>query len=325
MYYENKRISNSDITFFENNGPELFYEYKFNRAVNDNAAKESYYINGDLLHTMILEEHRLLEKFYVSDAVVPTGKLADFVRLKANYIKMGNTVEEAIKNAHLASDLQYTLDTTLKKAEDSVYKAYSEAIANCQPNASIVSLEDYTRAEKCLNKLKDYKVSRDLLFNIENDNKETINEFEIYHDIHHCQNLEAKCKLDRVIIDHENKTAIIVDFKTTSSLAFFNRSYYKYKYYRQLAYYRWGLRKYLFDKYFTEYTVVCKIVAMELSKNMPLKVFTVSETDLVQGENELITLISTMHWHLVNDVWVDKNLYEGESIVLNIFKNDQEK
>jgi hypothetical protein len=213
----------------------------------------------------------------------------------------------------------------LKKAEDPVYKAYGEAITASWPSTSIISKEDYTRAETCLNKLKNYKVSSDLLFNTEGDKRETINEFEIYHTISQYDNLEAKCKLDRVIIDHENKCATIVDFKTTSSLAFFNKSYYKYKYYRQLAYYRWGLRKYIFDTQFTDYKIICKIVAMELSKIMPLKVFTVSEADLVQGENELITLISTIKWHLANNVWVDKNLYEGESIVLNIFKNDQEK
>jgi hypothetical protein len=66
----------------------------------------------------------------------------------------------------------------------------------------------------------------------------------------------CKAELDKVIIDHQNKTVSPIDLKTTSDNPYnFNYSFFKYGYHVQSAWYTEALRQWLVSKSLISYTI----------------------------------------------------------------------
>ena len=104
----------------------------------------------------------------------------------------------------------------------------------------IITESEYAKAVNCVMALRNDKYTSKYCQKKSNDpNIEIINKYIIefrYHD------LDFKGELDRVIIDHKNKTITPIDFKTTSkSVLNFEKDFWYYRYDFQAAVYTWGL------------------------------------------------------------------------------------
>lgn len=322
MYREHENISNSDIKAYEKLGPEIFYLVKYEGKQLDGYNPDAnHFILGDALHTLALEEHLYKDKFVVVDSKVPSGKIAEFVKVLAETELGGEEVN--LEEIRKKVDLKYSVDRILKEINTEEMIAYKNNLLSRPLGAKIISVDDNKLVLDTLDALKKYKLSNDLLFKI-NENEEYHNEFEIYSTLH-CYGIpfKAKGKLDRAIINKKEKKAIIIDIKTTESIAFFQYSYTKLKYYRQLAYYKRLLDAYLYEPGMSEsYNITCIIIAVEMRSYPVIRVFEVGKRDLSKGDDELNVLCNKLNWHIQSNVWTDRSNYEGEHILLNIYENE---
>lgn len=118
--------------------------------------------------------------------------------------------------------------------------------------------------------------------------------------------LACKSLLDRAIISPLNKTALIVDFKTTSSpVGMYKYSFMKYRTYRQMAFYKQALACYLKEQYpdINDWNIDVYIVAAETTGLFEVAVYGLSKQCLYEGQLEYEDLLKRITFHTLHDNW----------------------
>ena len=242
-YYDVKRVSASSLSWFEHS------PYYFRSMIDKEIDEETkhYYVEGDKIHKFILEPDNY--KYTVLDYDTPVSKQKQFLDKIANYKKSKLTddkILKAYKEIYVAKGKDNEL---LSKANQLItkYKNYIHYHRIKHIYDFIWSTSENQYMENLKSQIYNHKAARNLLQHISSNelgNVVEMNEYEIYwvHDT----GIECKSKLDRLIIDYTNKSAYIIDLKTTSSLHDFDKhSFIKFKYYRQMAFYRQALKWFL--------------------------------------------------------------------------------
>lgn len=103
-----------------------------------------------------------------------------------------------------------------------------------------VSGVDYRTALLCYTSISEHKKANTLLLkNINNKMIESLTEYPVYFKY---KEMDFKALIDKVIINHKLQKITLLDFKTTSEyLKDFHKSFRKYDYDRQLAFYKFAL------------------------------------------------------------------------------------
>jgi len=164
-------------------------------------------------------------------------------------------------------------------------------------------------------------------------NIEYYSEYEIYFDyskiVNSIVSIPAKAKIDRIIIDHENKKVIICDLKTTSTnINYFAGFYYsgklmglgsyqKYRYYRQAKFYLDAIQCSDLAHKINGYTVECKLIVVETVDPFECKVLPISNAYLLQGGTEIELLIQKYLYHKANNTWKDDKFTIPDVIFTN--------
>jgi hypothetical protein len=180
--------------------------------------------------------------------------------------------------------------------------------------------------KSCIESLKKHEIANKYLFEKnEFADIEYFNELEIYWKEHVNVGTEkdpiwtmvdCKSMLDRVIIDHDNRTIKIPDIKSTSKpKSQFQESFEYYRYYRQHAFQRRALKVWLesrtdrkvniilFDKV-DSYNVVVETIEPYQVGVVPLSHFWLKE-----GKKEFAALLQRVAWHQYYNIW-DKSMEE---------------
>ena len=137
---------------------------------------------------------------------------------------------------------------------------------------------------------------------------EILSEYEILFDIEansyqgESELFECKAKIDRLIVDHKSKTYRIIDLKSTSGLLeMFTDSVKRYKYHRQLAFYREAVRQKLPGNY-TEEGVY--ILALETTGYCRARLFLLDTDTLQAGTNDYQNLLKRISYHTATFNWI---------------------
>lgn len=137
---------------------------------------------------------------------------------------------------------------------------------------------------------------------------EILSEYEILFDLKAMSYMdepeifECKAKIDRLILDHNMKTYRIIDLKSTSSpLESFTESVKRYKYYRQLAFYRKAVKQILPD-YYAEDGIF--ILALETTGYCRSRLFLLDKKTLSNGEHDYNDLIKRVSYHEKTLNWI---------------------
>ena len=300
-YFDRKAVSNSGISNInpdQGGSPAKYKSVVLDREVSlDTPSLE----NGKLIHLYVEDP----DAFIVADVVKPTSMLAEWVE-EVHYHLV--TTEELIfaENEHLRDIAFESRGDRYKstKHEDKVWLKFQEGFDYLKflirGNGKIaLTLSQKEVIDNCVASLHWNKLSHSLLFDSQLMSTE-MNELAIYWDevvyLPQNVNVQLKCKglLDRVIIVEEEKKATLVDLKTTGKpLANFQNSFDYYRYYRQMAWYKHALLKYIADFYGDNigWEIDVYIVAVETSYLHECKVFSVSEAYLEKGKVEYAKLI----------------------------------
>ena len=316
-YYGREEISNSDLGELKLS-PRRFVMRKEREMQTKSAALEL----GTLIHKYTLEP----ADFIIADVAPVSGKMGEYIRA---YFELEKSGMEEDKIPDLAyAHAQYkpshskpeTILKSFKKKQENV--DFYEFLKKADGKIAL-SPKDKQIIEGCNMALRSHVVSNKLLFTDPEGNVETFNEKEIYFNQH---DVDCKSKLDRIIVDHDNKTVTIADLKTTSSNIYgeckpigtntgvlirdwhvtgFMYSCLQYSYHRQLAFYINAVQA-----EYPDYTVESFIIAVDTKGAYDVAVYKLPQEWLDEGNSQIQCLLSEYKYYKENNTWTVKQGYE---------------
>lgn len=306
-YYLDRGISNSSLSLIntsQGGSPRFFKMYLDGKI--ENKKKSLSLENGSLIH----EYCEKPDEFAISTVEKPNQSI---INVAEQYclirdVCIGESTDDIlIKAARLAGYYNnYKDDTLLKTLKKTNIFEYIEEVDR-NHGKHIITLDQKNTIEGCIKALQSHPKCRELLF--DESNYEVIHEMEIYFLY---KNLRCKARLDKVIIDHNNKKITLIDLKTTSKrIQFFRESWEFWHYYRQPAYYKLALSiKYPGYKVEVFYPVVD-------TQYFNSCVYKISDSEIDRGEIEYNHLIDLINWHTENGWEFFKEEYDN-NLILNL-------
>jgi hypothetical protein len=311
-YFLNPAINNSSLNFIdpETGGcPAKFKDYLDGKVEDE---KTPSLEKGDYLHKYILTP----KEFAVVTVDMPTPAVKEIVlrAFKALALQMDAQQKKELDLASNKSTLMSIADELAWQKnwkEDTRFNKIIEqgvGYFNALKEAGDKTVLDgdlYETLKACAESIKQNDAAKLLLF--DSPGQEVFNEIEMYWDeTWKGMKLSFKAKLDRLVVDHNEKTFSIIDFKTTSKYIHnFPDSVEYYRYYRQLSFYEHAVKIWLKKQGYEDYTSDAHyIVAVETKGYHMTRVYIVSKEYLLKGAVETANLLTRIvHHHSTGD-WV---------------------
>jgi len=271
--------------------------------------------------------------------------LGEFIKVYINLsiLKKEDISEDYIrKTAYKASEFKIKYESVIKKFETTETQEYVKFTLE-NKDKTLLSREEMTQTINMVNMLQKCSVTEEY-FKADHDLRETKNQlkFEMPWVTKSGKEYTIRGMLDKVIVNHKDKTVQAIDIKTTGKPVYsFPNSYIKYAYYRQAAIYQYFILNNFMDQIHTdEYEVLpFKFIVAETACNNKPLVFEVSEEDLEIGLNGGISkssgkrmkgfaeLIEEVEWHQETGEWeIKKEVVDNNGIItLNELKHDNKK
>jgi hypothetical protein len=321
--YRAKSIdSSSSLKEFSMDKKKYYRKYILGEDVEDKDTQAA--TTGRVVETLLMEPHLFDEKFYMSAcASAPTGLMLAFVEALYKFTKEatdenGNVTrsfEDISKDAYTESGFKIKYDAVIGKFIGSDAEIFYNEIRKVRgQNLTVVTTEDVTNAEKIVEELRTNPVTKDIV-NLTSSVRYTVhNQLQVEGYI--VDDHEFKSMMDKVVIDHQEKTIQVYDLKCTWSVENFLEEYYLYRRaYIQAYLYFWAATHFReSDENLSGYKVMPPrfIVCDSTNYYNPL-VYTLSDKDLkdayegfthknreYKGVKELII---DLKWALENNVW----------------------
>jgi hypothetical protein len=298
----------------------------------DSEEKEHFIIGGGV--DILLTEPEKFWDYYALEfqeicEKVPTPQIRDY----SYYILNGKSEEEAYKEVGFKRD---SLDAVREKFNNEAKEwfnwmknklDYDESVKNKQ----ILTNTQYSLITKIVESLKTNQFTSKYFNTSFDGSEEVFNQLEIYWEVN---GQKCKSKLDKVVVNHKNKTIQPIDIKTTGKSTFsFSLSALSYRYDIQTSFYTSGLYWLINksnDTYWSkikDYQILPFIFIVESTKTpgLPL-IYKVTDTFLAQGMEGFmkdgkyykgwVELLNEYVWYKENNSWTyDKQIIENEGVV----------
>ena len=162
---------------------------------------------GTLIHNFTLEP----DKFIMADVEPVGGKMGEYIKAYFELEKVGTPEDQIPGMAYQMSGYkpshskpETVLKSFQKKEENIKFYEFLKAA----DGKIALNDKDKRIIQGCITSLRAHVVANKLLFQDNVENVEYFNEKEIYFKQ---EDVDCKSKLDRMIVDHDNKTVTIVD------------------------------------------------------------------------------------------------------------------
>lgn len=321
--YRAKAIdSSSSLKEFSMDRKKYYRKYILGEDVEDKDTQAA--TMGRIVETLLMEPHLFDEKFYMSAcASAPTGLMLAFVEGLYKFTKEctdedGNVTrsfEDISRDAYVESGFKIKYDAVISKFVGSDAEIFYNEIRKVRSqNLTVVTTEDVSNAEKIVEELRTNPVTKDVV-NLVSSPRYTIhNQLQVEGYV--LDNLEFKSMMDKVVVDHQEKTVQVYDLKCTWSVENFLEEYYLYRraYIQALLYYKAAIHFMNNTEEIRGYRVEPPrfIVCDSTNYYNPL-IYTLSDKDLEDAYNGfthknreytgVATLIKDLKWALENNIW----------------------
>ena len=315
--------SSSSLKEFSVNRKKYHKKYILNEKVEEEDNKAS--VTGRVVETLLLEPEEFDNRFYMSVCLsAPTGMMLDFVEALCRYTlaatdEFGNvnrTFEEIAKDAYTDSGYKIKFEAVIGKFQGSDAEIYYNELRTVKSKGlTVVTSEDVNNAEKIVEELKTNEFTS-IVVNLVNSARWTIlNQFQI--EGYEVDGHFFKSMMDKVIIDHNERTIQVYDLKCTWSVENFYEEYYLYRraYIQAYLYYRAAksMAKDPESEYYGYYVSEPKFLVCDSTNYMSPLIYTLSEEDLKDAYNGfehkgrtypgVKELIEDLKWAIENDKW----------------------
>lgn len=328
--------SSSSLKEFSMNRRKYHKKYILSEKVEDEDSKAATI--GRVVETLLLEPHEFDNRFHMSTCMsMPTGLMNDFVEALYKHTVeatdgMGNitrSFEDISKDAYADSGFKIKYEAVMTKFVGSdaeiYYKEIREVRAN---NLTVITTEDVTNAEKIVNELQTNPITADII-NLVNSARYTVhNQFQI--EGYSVDSHLFKSMLDKVVIDHSERTIWIYDLKCTWSVENFLEEYYLYRraYIQAYLYYH-AVKSLTIDSeselsgYNVEYP---RFIVCDSTNYFSPLIYTTDQSDLLNAYHGfeykgrkypgVKQIIEDLKWALISDVWnISRENYINNGIV----------
>lgn len=306
-------LSYSRISDFYKNGP---------KALIKKTILEGEGIQiGSLVNDLLLDEQVFDNKYFIFNGSKPTatlGKLCDIIINNYNIIPNDEDIIKIAKDNNFWS--KYSDEVLKKTIFTTEFKDYINS-QYLSKTKTLITTDDLILA----NDIKDTLLTHNFSKHIFNNDYDNYNEFKF---VMKYKNFNIRGILDRIIVNHENKTVQFIDLKTGANNAEeFENSFIKFKYYFQSALYT-NAHKVIFKE--LEIPKDYKLLPFQFLyigryQKIPL-VYTVSKkwynaafkgfkmyNNIYKG---IDTLLDEIEWHYNNRIFdVSKFIYESNGQV----------
>jgi len=234
--YRSKAIdSSSSLKDFSMDRKKYYRKYILGETVED---KDNQAVTmGRIVETLLMEPELFDEKFYMSAcASAPTGLMLAFVEALYSFTKEatdenGNVTrsfEEISKDAYAESGFKIKYDAVIGKFVGSDAEIFYNEIRKVRSqNLTVVTTEDVTNAEKIVEELRNNPVTKDVVNLVSSSRYSVYNQLQV--EGYKIDDHEFKSMMDKVVVDHQEKTIQVYDLKCTWSVENFLEEYYLYR------------------------------------------------------------------------------------------------
>jgi len=320
--YRAKSIdSSSSLKEFSMDRKKYYRKYILGESVEDKDTQAA--TMGRIVETMLMEPHLFDEKFYMSACIsAPTGLMLAFVEALYKFTKQatddnGNITrnfEDISKDAYVESGFKIKFDAVIAKFVGSDAEIFYNEIRKVRgQNLTVVTTEDVTNAEKIVEELRNNPVTKTVVNLVSSSRYGVYNQLQV--EGYSIDGHQFKSMMDKVVVDHEEKTVQVYDLKCTWSVENFLEEYYLYRRaYIQAYLYFWAATEFMKDSELEGYTVAPpKFIVCDSTNYYNPLIYTLAWEDL-QDAYEGFThknreykgvkeIIADLQWALENNVW----------------------
>ena len=299
--------------------PRAYVEAK-ERQIARVESTEQHFMFGSLVDIMLTESREYFDKKYavipddtgvsetiakivkgIYDSAVDEDKLYD-ADIKYTPTNLEDYPEQILRHCdYELYQSRWKDETRINKIVEQGSK-YFDILKKCGTK-TIITESEYAKAVNCVMALRSDKHTSKYCQKKSNDpDIEIVDKHVIVFDY---QGLEFKGELDRVIINHKDKTITPIDFKTTSkSVLNFEKSFWHFRYDFQAAVYTLGLsldKSEKFQKYYKDgynFKPMLYIVVETFLKNPPM-VFEIFSKQLNALNMLLNMMLGITQWNMI--------------------------
>ena len=328
--------SSSSLKEFSMDRKKYYNKYYLGKNVEDKDSQAA--IMGRLVETLLMEPDEFDKRFYMSAcATSPTGNMVTFVEnLYRETIdatdEFGNvtrTFEEISRDAYSSSGFKIKYEAVIQKFIGSDAEIYYNEIRKVRANnLTVVTSQDVTHAENIVSELRNNFATKDIV-NLVNSSRYSVYD-QLQVEGYEIDGHLFKSMMDKVIVDHQEKTIHPYDLKCTWSVENFYEEYYLYRRaYIQAYLYYYATKHLTLDENSELYGYTVKplqfIVCDSTNYYNPL-VYTLSDEDMKDAYEGFIHkgksypgvkyLIDELKWAMDMNIWnISKNNYLKKGIV----------
>ncbi len=326
--------SSSSLKEFSVDRKKYHKKYILGEKVEDDENKAA--VMGRVVETLLLEPELFESRFHMSTCEgAPTGLMNDFVEalykrtLEATDVfgKVARTFEEISKDAYTDSGFKIKYEAVMNKFAGSEAETYYDEIRVVRAKGlTVVTANDMNNAERIVNELRNNFVTKDIVNQNKSSRYDVYNQYQIEgFDI---IGLPCKGMMDKIIVDHQEKTLQIYDLKCTWSVENFYEEYYLYRRAYIQAYVYWQaaltiVKDLGIEDYRIEYP---RFIVCDSTNYMNPLIYTLKLEDMseaLEGFTHkgrtypgVAQIVEDLKWAKEMDIWnISKSRYELGGVV----------
>lgn len=311
-------------------------KYILSEAVDEKDTQAS--IIGRIVETLLLEPEEFENRFYMSScATAPTGLMLAFVEALYKFTSMATDAdgkitrnfEDIAREAYVESGFKIKFDAVLSKFQGTDAEVYYNELRIVRGKGlTVITTEDVTNAEKIVEELRNNPVTAEVVNLVNSRRWQIFNQFQV--EGYEIDGMKFKSMMDKVVVDHDNKTIQVYDLKCVWAVEGFYEEYYLYRrayiqaflYHRALVY---KLDAFPFDH--GDYEILYpKFIVCDSTNYLNPLIYTLDDDDMedayrgFEHKGRKYTgvkeIISDLKWAMENDKWnISRKNYINNGIV----------
>ena len=330
-----KMDSSSSLKEFCLDRKKYHRRYVLNERVEEGINKAATI--GRIVETLLLEPEEFDGRFYLSVcSKAPTGLMLDFVNalskhtMESTDVDTGTvtrTFEQIAQDAYVDSGFKIKFEAVLTKFIGSDAEIYYKEMREVQAKGlTVVTTEDIANADKTVNELKTNFVTSQVINLVNSVRYTVLNQFQV--EGYSVDGHLFKSMMDKIVIDHNERTIQVYDLKCVWAVENFYEEYYLYRrsYIQALLYYKAAISLTLQDEYRGYRVEHPKFIVCDSTNYFNPLIYTMTDVDMMDAYNGfehkgrvypgVNSLIQNLDWAIANDIWnISKENYINNGVV----------
>jgi hypothetical protein len=326
--------SSSSLKEFSMDRKKYYRKYVLGEKIEDDETKAA--TMGRIVETKLMEPELFDDKFFPSVCEsAPTGLMLDFVEALYKHMRAAVSEDGTITrefgdvclDAYKDSGFKITYDAVMKKFIGSEAEVYFDEIMTVRTQGlTVVSIKDVTNAERIVEELQNNSITAAIVNQTKTVDIDVYNQLQVEgYQVH---SHKFKSMMDKVIVDHKNKSIQIYDLKCTWSVEGFYKEYYLYRRAYIQAFLYWHAGHFHFNElveqgYKVEYP---RFIVCDSTNYLSPLIYTLDTEDMKNARDGfelrgykypgVLETIDDLKWAIENDKWnISRKNYLNGGIV----------